>query len=473
MWRSLSLVLAAAFVLVGCNPKVDTTKLGYHKQTCSILYFGIKKVECGTLVVEETRGANNGRTVALPVVIQRATAANAKPDPVIMLHGGPGGGMVDNLWLALRKTDRVTADRDWIFFDQRGTGKSNPSLDCGQAPLSDAGVTSEAGVKQLQACGQKYAAQGFDLSQYNSAVIAKDIHDLRMALGIKAYNLYGGSYGTRVAMAVMQHDPAGLRAAVLSSTWPPEANATAPLPALVSRETRQVLGYCAADAACNAKFPNMEKRLDDLLRTWLVKPATVKGHTYTADLLAAFLLDEIYSREGAQSLPLTLDTLMKGDYTALANFEKTQAGYTEGQFFTTLCKEEFAFENPADLDKVNPNDPIAVATAHDTRRFFEVCKAFPVGAPDPVENQPLTSDIPTLMLSADIDAGCPSELSDEAVKRLSRGKNYFFPNRTHTIAGSTCAKKMIAQFIETADANVDATCIKTDQPKFQFNLGKK
>ena len=471
MWRRFAVIMVAGMALAGCTPKKPDTSLGYHKETCSALYTGLRNVECGTLVVEETRGARKGRTVALPVVIARATEAK-KPDPVIMLHGGPGGGMVENLALSLRKKDRVTPDRDWIFFDQRGTGKSNPSFDCGNGPLSDAGITSDAGVKVLSDCMAKYQAAGYDLTQYNSAVIAKDIRDLRLALGIKAYNLYGGSYGTRVAMAVMQHDPEGLRAAVLSSTWPPESNATAPLPALVSRETRQVLGYCEADAACKAKFPGMEKRLDALLTTWLAKPAVVGDKTYSADLLAAFLLDEIYSREGAQSLPMTLDKIIKGNYKALDTFEKTQAGYTEGQFFTTLCNEEFSFENPADLDKIDRNDPIQVATARDTRRFFAVCQAFNAGKPDPIENQPLTSDIPTLMLSADIDAGCPAELSDEVVKRLSHGKNYFFPNRTHTISGSDCAKAMIRQFLETADPNVDASCIKTDQPKFMFNLGK-
>lgn len=389
-----------------------------------------------------------------------------------MLHGGPGGGLVGNLWTALRKPGRTTPDRDWVFFDQRGTGQSSPSFDCGVAPLSDAGITSDTGVKILSDCMAKYQSAGYDLTQYNSAVIAKDIRDLRTALGIKAYNLYGGSYGTRVAMAVMQHDPEDLRAVVLSSTWPPEGNATAPLPGLVSRETRQVLRYCEADVACKAKFPGMEKRLDALMTAWLARPVTANDHTYTADLLAAFLLDEIYSADGAHQLPLTLDTIMKGDYKALSTFEKTQAGYTEGQFFTTLCNEEFAFENPADLDKIDPNDPIQVATARDTKRFFAVCKAFNPGKADPVENQPLTSAIPTLMLSADIDAGCPAELSDAAVKRLSHGKNYFFPNRTHTIAGSECAKQMIRQFLETADPNVDATCIQTDQPKLPFDLGK-
>jgi len=472
MWRRLAFIAISALAVTGCTaPKKDAPRtLGFHAHDCGVLYAGLKqKVVCGTMVVEETRGANNGRMVGLPVVIVKATDPNPKPDPVIFLHGGPGGGVVEGVPFRLRKPGAplVTPDRDWIFFDHRGTGKSDPSFDCGDAPLSDAGVTSDDGVKILSDCMAGWQAKGYDLTQYNSATVARDIHDLRTALGIKTYNLYGGSYGTRVAMAVMQHDPADLRAVVLSSTWPPEANATAPLPGLVSREVRQILGYCAKDATCNSKYPDLEKRFDVFLTNWLKVPVTQNGKTYTADEMGAFLLDEIYADQGARSLPTTIDTVMKGNYGRMDNFIKVQAGYTEGQFFTTLCNEEFPFED-VNAVKDDPNDPIATAVAHDTRRFFAVCKAFNPGTPDPVENQPLKSDIPTLMLSSDIDAGCPAELSDAAVKTLSHGRNYFFPNRMHTQQGSDCSKKMIAQFLATADPNVDATCIKTDRPTFPF-----
>lgn len=472
MLRRLGILFVAALAVVGCTPKQEPLTLGYHKQTCSALYAGLKQtIECGTMVVEETRGAKNGRLVELPVVIVRATAANKKSDPVIFLHGGPGGGVVDSMAARLSRSPSViTDDRDWIFFDQRGSGKSNPSLDCGQAPLSDAGVTSDVGVAELQACMKKWQATGADLTQYNSAVIAKDIHDLRAALGITTYNLYGGSYGTRVAMAVMQHDPADLRAVVLNSTWPPEANATKPLPGLVSREVRQVLGYCAKDAVCNAKYPDLEKRFDGRMTDWLAAPTIAKdGTTYTADEMGAFLLDAIYSDNGARKLPSTIDTVLQGDYSALGDFVKVQAGYTEGQFFTTLCNEEFSFEDVKAVTDDQGGDPIATAVARDTRRFFPVCQAFNHGTPDPVENQTLVSDIPVLMMSADIDAGCPAELSEVSVKSLSHGKNYFFPNRTHTIAGgSQCAHDLVVQFLDKADPNVDASCIETDRPSFPF-----
>ncbi|WP_443750462.1 alpha/beta hydrolase [Asticcacaulis solisilvae] len=472
--------LAALALVAGCTPhpaQPEKPKPGFAAAACAESFAGLpNKVDCGTMTVEETRGANNGRLVSFPVVIVHATNTRPKADPVIYLHGGPGGGIIHGLADRLRAGKvPLTPDRDWIFFDQRGTGQSTPLLDCGTAPLSDAGVTSDEGVGILKACGEKFTAAGIDLSQYNSAVIVKDIRDLRAALHITTYNLFGVSYGTRVAMAVMQHDPKDLRAAVLDSVWPPEASATGPLPGLVSREVRQVLTLCAADTACNAAYPDLERRFDKRLTAWLKAPVVKDGKTYTADGVAAYLLDAIYGTDSARALPGSIDALVKGDYRGLDQFMVEQSGYVEGQFFTHMCKEEFPFEQPSAVETgLDEADPIAQATARDVRRFFPVCEGFKVGAPDPVENQPLTSDVPALLLTADIDAGCPAELSDAAVKRLSHGAHYTFANRTHGVSRqSPCAQAMVKQFLATADAHVDAACLPGDHPKFEFILTAK
>jgi pimeloyl-ACP methyl ester carboxylesterase len=428
------------------------------------------RIECGTLTVEETRGSNNGRTVRLPVVIVRSTAVDRKPDPVIFLHGGPGGGVVTGLSDML-ESFRVTRDRDWIFFDQRGGEASVPALDCGVAPLSDAGVTSDAGVAQLRACGERLRREGVDLSQYNSAVIVKDIADLRAALGIHAYNIFGVSYGGRVAMAVMQHDPTDIRSVVLDSPWPPHGNATGPLGPLVSREVRQILAMCAADADCNARHPRLEARFDTQLATWVRRPRS--GRPQMAGEVGAFLLDQIYDSDGARLLPDSIERILKADFRRLNRFMTVQSGYVEGQFFAHLCREDFPFESKAAVQGLpgNPSasDPIAAAIALDAARFFDVCPAFNVGAPDPVENQRLVSDIPTLVLSAELDAGCPADLARDAARTLSRSQYFAFPNRTHGVSyDSPCANGMMAAFLGDPLARIDSSCLPADQPRFRF-----
>lgn len=464
--------LAAMAVLGACSNPPTPAALGYTAGVCRGDYsFLANTVECGTMVVEETRGSGNGRRVTFPVVRVRALN-HPKSDPVLFLHGGPGGGLVEELPERLKEHRLpLTEDRDWIFFDQRGTGMATPLLDCGSLALSDAGMTSDVAARQAADCGRRFSREGVDESQFNTAVIVRDIGELRRALAIGNYNLYGISYGSRVAMGVMQHDPSNLRSVVLDSAWPPETSWTGILPPVVSREMRQVLAKCAAQARCKGRHPNLELRLDGLFRHWLATPPKRNGHQYAAEELAAYLLDALYDDVAARSLPMTMEQILGGDFRALDKFLVAQSGYVEGQFYTVLCREEFAFESPQAIQGADGTDPIAVATARAAKRYFEACKGFAVGKPDPVENQPVTSAIPTLLLSADIDAGCPAELAEAAATRLSRSQVFTLPNTTHGPAGrSPCAKRMVAGFLDLPSEPVDARCIAGDRPVFPFIL---
>lgn len=461
--------------IAGATAKIlaAPTQPGYAATPChGDFSFLANTVECGTLVVEETRGSGNGRLVSLPVVRVRALN-HPKSDPVIYLHGGPGGGVVKGLAKRLKERSvPITEDRDWIFFDERGTGLSTPSLDCGSLALSDAGLTSNQAAADAMRCGHELVKQGIDLSRFSTIEIVKDVADLRKALGITTYNLYGVSYGSRVAMGHMQHDSSHLRAVVLDSPWPPEVSWTAPIGPLVSRELRQVLALCAADAACNTRHPGLESRLDAMARLWLdTPPSNPKGHRYAAEELAAYLLDALYDDEGTRSLPNTIEQIIDGDRSSLDEFLVEQSGYTEGQFFTHLCKEEFVFESPSDIQGLQGTDPIAQATARAAKRYFDACKGFDVGAAAPVENQPVASDIPTLMLTADIDAGCPLEYALSAATHLGHSQVFNMPNMTHAVAlRSPCAKRMVAAFFDQPMATVDASCIANDRPTFPFIL---
>jgi len=430
-------------------------------------------VRCATLVVAENRRADNGRRVAIPVVVVKGLGEVRKPDPVIDLHGGPGGSTVEGLahWLP-RDPGMVADGRDWIFFDQRGTGLSVPTLGCGHVGVSDAGLTDDFAVEAIRACGLRLQAAGINLSQYNIGAIVEDLADLRQVLGIDEYNLSGTSYGTRVALGVMQRDTRGLRSVVLDSIWPPEASWTEPLPTLVSRETRKILALCARDEQCGARHPDLEARFDQLLNDWLARPRRVGERSYTADEAASFLLEALYSREGSRRLPSSIARWLGDDYSELDAFLDGQSGYVEGLFFANLCKEEFPFESPDAVEGTGSGDPIAEATARTVKRIFPACTGFAVGKPDPIDNQPVVSAIPTLILNGEIDAGCPVELAEAAVKRLERGQLAVFPNTTHAVRWqSECAQEIFARFLDAPREPIDRSCIEVERPTFEFDLG--
>jgi len=441
---------------------------------CAGDYSGVaNRIQCGTLTVDETRGGPGARRVALPVAIVKASAPKPGAVPVIFLHGGPGGGVVENIGRSLRGVsgrELIAVDQDWIYFDQRGGGVASPTLDCGLVALNDAGPLSDAAAQQLIACGQRLKASGVDLSRYNAEEVVKDIQDLRKTLGLKQVDLFGVSYGTRIALAVVKHDPSGVRAVVLDSPWTPEAQWAQGGPEMISDAVKVIFRRCAEDAACNAKYPHPGADLDGVAAKLLAAPVVQNGQTYTADLLGGFLMDAAYSGPDARALPATVAKFAAGDLSALDD-TRAGAGYREAQFFTHLCKEELPFENREATRKGAQRDPVSRLAEKSFDRLFQVCQAYDVGKPDPVEAQPVSSPIPTLFLAAEIDPGCPPDVAKAAVGRFPRGQLTIIPNTTHGVSrGSACARKMIRGFLADPTAPIDQSCLHPEHDKFVFDL---
>ena len=87
--RALVAVLAT-FVLGGCNQTqavqaIDQLKPCTGDDTPVDAY-------CGTLKVYENRATKQGRQIDLNIVVLPALSADAQPDPLFFLAGGPGQG---------------------------------------------------------------------------------------------------------------------------------------------------------------------------------------------------------------------------------------------------------------------------------------------------------------------------------------------------------------------------------------------
>jgi pimeloyl-ACP methyl ester carboxylesterase len=444
----------------------------YTPSPCTGDFAGVaQKVDCGYLTVDEARGSGNGRRVALPVVVVKALHPKPGLPPVVYLHGGPGGSAIEGVPRLLKGPlgrELVGQDQDWIFFDQRGSRLAVPELDCGRADLNDAGPLSDAAAATLEACGRRHAAAGVDLSRYNTAETARDVQDLRHALGIARFDLFGVSYGTRIGFGVITHASEGVRAVVLDSVWPPDADWAVGGPQMISDAAKLLFARCKADPVCHAAYPDPAADLDAVAKRFLAGPVTSKGRTYTADDLGGFMMDTIYDPEGARSLPHDAHAFASGDFSALAAQMVDRSGYDEAQHLAFLCKERFPFEQK---DKVTAaaDDPVGQLTVASFRRYFDVCKAYPVGAADPIENAPVASDIPTLFLSAQFDPGCPPELAKAAAARFSHGQFVMVPNTTHgVLRAGPCGRSMIRAFLQDPTAPIDTSCLKTEPERFDF-----
>ena len=178
----------------------------------------------------------------------------------------------------------LTANRDLVLLDQRGTGLSEPSLACDEytdvaleslgSDLSDEELEAEA-LDALEECHERLADDGVDFADYNSAASAADLEDLRVALDYDEWNLYGISYGTRLAQQAMRDHPDGIRSVVLDSAYPADADLYAEMPGNAERAMEALFTTCADDPACAAAYPDLGRTFRDLVAELNAAPAPI------------------------------------------------------------------------------------------------------------------------------------------------------------------------------------------------------
>ena len=429
-----------------------------------------QKVDCGNLIVDEARGQTRSRRISIAVATVRASAPKAGLPPVIYLHGGPGGAAVAGLPRLLQRPaarEYVGVDQDWIFIDQRGGGLSVPSLDCPGTNLTDAGPPTDKDADGIVACLQAFKTKGVDLSRYNAVEVARDVQDLRKALRLKQIDLFGGSYGTRIEAAIQAHAPKGVRAVVQDSPWPPEADWTVGGPEAVSVSIDIVMAKCAVVAECAKRYPDLKAKLSAMAERWLAGPQTVGGKTYTADDLGGYLMDASYFN--AAYLPRDLWKIIEGDVGPVAEFVGARDYYREGQFMTHLCKEELPFESRAAIATGASKDPVARLMVASMQRMHDVCKRIDVGPISPAEQKPVKTKIPTLFLAAEIDPGCPPDLTRAAAKGYKGGQVVIVTNATHGVTSrNACARKMVRAFFANPGQPVDRSCLPAADAPMTF-----
>src|ERR1700728_5143913 len=158
---------------------------------------------------------------------------------------------------------RVNRNHDIVLVDQRGTGSSAP-LSCDYPDDWQAPDDPMPALRQTTlACLQKY---GDRVRYYTSSAAVADLAAVREALGYPAIDLYGVSYGTRVAQLYMRRFPRSVHAAILDGVTYPEQAIGPDTPLDADRALDLIVKRCRESQDCAAAYPNLQQDLDALRR---------------------------------------------------------------------------------------------------------------------------------------------------------------------------------------------------------------
>jgi pimeloyl-ACP methyl ester carboxylesterase len=424
---------------------------------------------CGTLPVFENRAAGSGRRLNLNIVVLPALSANGPADPLFFLAGGPGQAAAQLAPQVREMFRQVQRDRDIVLVDQRGTGKSNP-LECrSQAnTLRELTEPDEIALARLRTCLEGYDA---DVRFYTTPIAMDDLDDVRAHLGYERINLYGGSYGTRAALVYVRQHGARVRSMILDGVAPTDMR----LPLFTARDAQRALDKlltaCEADSSCRAAHPGLAARTRALMQRLDARPERVRvTHPRTglmeeavidARLVATVIFGALYSPLTASLVPTLLARAEGNDFQGLLALAFASDGAPEnmsvGMQLSVVCSEDAPGVTRADLEREGQG---TVFGSHLLSGQVKACEMWPKGTIDASYYQPVVSDVPTLVLSGEVDPVTPPGWGDEVARHLRHARHITVPATGHGVVGTGCGQQLVKAFIDQASAaDLDTSCI--------------
>jgi pimeloyl-ACP methyl ester carboxylesterase len=434
---------------------------------------------CGILKVPEDPTRPDGATIGLWVAVVPALNRRAAAPPLFLLAGGPGQAATDLYASYASAFSRINRNHDIVAVDQRGTGRSAP-LNCRYPDDWQAhGGTLAAQLPLLRAVTRACLEHfGERVRFYTTSVAALDLDRVRAALGYARIDLYGSSYGTRVAELYMRRHPGSTRAVVLDGVTDPQQAIGPQTPADGERALNLIVARCRLNPGCAAAYPALPQELEGLRRRFgpETEALTVTDPSsglplaieFNRSILNVALRFLSYSATEAALLPTLIHQAAGGDPAPLALqtvMLTRQVGdqIASGMQNSVVCSEDVPLFGDADVDRQRLAQTYQGADQLDALR--EICKLWPRGPVDPDLHRELHSDIPTLLLSGEADPVTPPADALRAAQGLTQHRSLILAGEGHGQLATGCVPKLMAAFFDDPKPQaLDAACLQVHRP---------
>jgi pimeloyl-ACP methyl ester carboxylesterase len=461
----------------------------WHSEACPFaprMKFDKARIDCGYVLVPENRRREDSRLIKLSVARVRADSDAPAAGTSVYLTGGPGG------WATLiapsvvssssRRARNMRATSHWVFPDHRGTAFSEPDFCRGlHAELADpepfGNQSRQRYADDVRRCLDEARTRGVDVAAYTTWDNAMDIRDIRRALGLAQWNLFGISYGTELGQMVLRVDEAGVRAAVLDSVVPPPPTSWEDF-SFGMRSALDALDQgCRLHGACAERFGDLHALARATVDRYRQQPLAVPG--IDRDLapsgsvlinhhLAAYgIFQALYASDLYPALPAMLDAWARRDPTVMRAYIEQlarPAGPDWGHGLQAVANCTGNTVGGADDASMGGDDFWAEALVDG--RITEHCSELGLYAPDPL-NTLVHTAVPVLVLAGAVDPVTPPAFARALLPGLARGHYVEVPHGGHGATRIDCAADIMADFLRAPDAKPDVGCIASvDVPDF-------
>ncbi|MCS6120856.1 alpha/beta fold hydrolase [Shewanella baltica] len=427
------------------------------------------RLNCGFVTVPENPNKPDGKQIQVHYVVLPAVKNVNHEEALLAIAGGPGQSAIDNAAGFDAMLSKVRQQRDILLIDQRGTGRSN-LLTCdegAQSPLSfdDDNADTKA---ETQKCLAKIDA---DVTQYGSLNAIKDFEAVRQHLGYKKLHVYGISYGTRMAQLYMRLYPAHLATVTLDGIVPMQQSVLE-IGASIDRGFDLLFKDCQETTACHAQYPELKAEFDQVAASLAKAPVMenvydpVTGEktmlTMTRGKFYGSIRMALYQANVRALVPHAIHQAAKHNFQpilGLYSLTIDNAGMAMGMHASVVCGE--------DMHRITPAMREQAQHSFMGKTMLEgleaTCEVWKVPAVDDNFSEPISSDIPTLLLSGEIDPATPPSWGELAMEKLTNAKHFVAPYATHGVAYQSCANNLIADLVRSGSVkDLDGECLKKD-----------
>ena len=427
------------------------------------------RLNCGFVTVPENPNKPNGKQIQVHYVILPAVKNANHEEALLAIAGGPGQSAIDNAAGFDAMLSKVRQQRDILLIDQRGTGRSN-ILTCdegAQSPLSfnDDNVDT---LVEAQKCLEQLDA---DVTQYGSLNAIKDFEAVRQHLGYKKLHVYGISYGTRMAQLYMRLYPEHLATVTLDGIVPMQQGVLE-IGAAIDRGFDLLFKDCQETTACHAQFPKLKAEFEQVAASLAKAPVMENVYdpvssektmlTMTRGKFYGSIRMALYQANVRALVPHAIHQAAKDNFQPILGLYALtleNGGMAMGMHASVVCGE--------DMHRITPAMREQAQQSFMGKTMLEgleaTCAVWKVPAVADSFSEPISSNIPTLLLSGEIDPATPPSWGELAMEKLSNAKHFIAPYATHGVAYQSCANTLVADLVRSGSVNdLDGECLQKD-----------
>ena len=464
-----------ALVALACVPAIGSGVTAGQQavepvEWLSECQLGSRVALCGSYQVWEDRASRSGRRIEVHVVVAPAQSPSREPDPVFVFVGGPGLGAAELLDYDL--VSELHHERDVVYIDLRGTGRSN-RIDCSRPPEETPAQWYFGGHLEprfVRSCLS--AIDHADVSLYTTPLAMDDVDEIRAALGYDRINLVGTSYGTRAIQVYLRRHEDTVRSAVLVGVAPTDFKSPLPLARALDRGIERVIQDCERRADCKAEYPDLRADWKAARALFERGPVAVtfehpaSGEPETVSISGGVFADglrrRLYSRSGAAEVPGFLHAAAHGDLSSFAAYF-FRANYvlrkysSEGVFLSVTCAEDVRFITEDDIARETVGTFMG---DYRVRAQQAACEAWPPGrGVSDRFTDAVRSDARVLLVTGELDPATPPEWARAAARSLTNSRLVTFSRESHNIEDTACLRSLVTEFIRRGSAEgLDVGC---------------